>query len=89
MSQTIVMSSDAAQASITELLGVRGTDYPQRQVDFSESTVTSMTTGRSVSNELFPTMEHFIAAVLVQANKVPQVAHIFEQHDKEIGDRWQ
>ncbi|ACG62646.1 TPA: TIGR04197 family type VII secretion effector [Streptococcus equi subsp. zooepidemicus] len=89
MSDTITSSPVAASAAISELVGVDTSRVQQQSVAFSVTKgIAGMEKGRQVSNQLLQAVSDFSQAVLIQANKFPQLAAKLEKRDLEEATRW-
>ncbi|HEL0239909.1 TPA: TIGR04197 family type VII secretion effector [Streptococcus equi subsp. zooepidemicus] len=89
MSDTITSSPVAASAAISELVGVDTSRVHQQSVVFSVTKgIAGMEKGRQVSNQLLQAVSDFSQAVLIQANKLPQLAAKLEKRDLEEATRW-
>lgn len=89
MSDTITSSPVAASAAISELVGVDTSRVQQQSVAFSVTKgIAGMEKGRQVSNQLLQAVSDFSQAVLIQANKLPQLAAKLEKRDLEEATRW-
>ncbi|HEL1182874.1 TPA: TIGR04197 family type VII secretion effector [Streptococcus equi subsp. zooepidemicus] len=89
MSDTITSSPVAASAAISELVGVDTSRVHQQSVVFSVTKgIAGMEKGRQVSNQLLQAVSDFSQAVLIQANKFPQLAAKLEKRDLEEAKRW-
>lgn len=85
----IVSSTAGADAAVNELVSVDTSAYADQQVTFGFSNgIAGMDAGRDVANQLFQTITRFCAAVLVQANKFPELASSIEKRDVADADRW-
>ena len=85
----IVSSTADADAAVNELVGVDTSGYADRQVTFGFAAgIAGMDAGRDVTNRMFQTVSRFCAAVLVQANKFPELASSIEKRDVADADRW-
>ena len=79
-----------AQAAIGELTGVDVSQNENKQVEFSYSAgIAGMEKGQEVNNHLLQAVGKFSEAVLIQANKFPQIAAVLEKRDVEQGQRWE
>ncbi|HEK9981231.1 hypothetical protein [Streptococcus equi] len=88
MSDTITSSPVAASAAISELVGVDTSRVQQQSVAFSVTKgIAGMEKGRQVSNQLLQAVSDFSQAVLIQANKFPQLAAKLEKRDLEEATR--
>jgi len=77
-----------AQAAIGELLGL-DVSQKEKQVEFSYSSgITGMENGKEVTNQMLEAVGKFSEAVLIQANKFPQIAETMEKRDIEQAQRW-
>ncbi|CAX00362.1 hypothetical protein [Streptococcus equi] len=89
MSDTITSSPVAASAAVSELVGVDTSRVHQQSVVFSVTKgIAGMEKGRQVSNQLLQAVSDFSQAVLIQANKLPQLAAKLEKRDLEEATRW-
>ncbi|HEL0609571.1 TPA: TIGR04197 family type VII secretion effector [Streptococcus equi subsp. zooepidemicus] len=89
MSDTITSSPVAASAAISELVGVDTSRVQQQSVAFSVTKgIAGMEKGRQVSNQLLQAVSDFSQAVLIHANKFPQLAAKLEKRDLEEATRW-
>lgn len=78
-----------AQAAISELVGLDTSDKQNKQVEFSyTSDIAGMESGRQVANQMLQAVSDFSEAVLIQANKFPEIAHKIEKRDIEEAQRW-
>lgn len=84
----IKSSGVEAQGAIAELTGLDASGFTDQSVDFASSTVPSMLAGRSICNELMGDTSIVVSCVLTQANKFPQLAHVFEERDKAAAREW-
>ena len=79
-----------AQAAIGELTGVDVSQNENKQVEFSYSSgITGMENGKEVTNQMLEAVGKFSEAVLIQANKFPQIAAVLEKRDVEQAQRWE
>jgi hypothetical protein len=86
---TVVSSSAGADAAVHELVGIDTSDYADQRVTFGfASGIAGMDAGREVVNQMFATVSRFCAAVLVQANKFPELAASIEKRDVADAERW-
>lgn len=89
MSGTIKSSPASAASAISELVGVDASTVQNQSVDFSyTSDISGMESGRQVSNQMLQAVCDFSQAVLIQANKFPQIAAKLEKRDIEEAQRW-
>ncbi|KFI45829.1 hypothetical protein GA0061078_1445 [Bifidobacterium bohemicum] len=84
----IKSSGVEAQGAIAELTGLDASEYANQSVDFSSSTVPSMLAGQLICNALMGDTSNVVSCVLTQANKFPQLAHVFEERDQEAARDW-
>ncbi|EQB23416.1 TIGR04197 family type VII secretion effector [Streptococcus equi subsp. zooepidemicus] len=88
MSDTITSSPVAASAAVSELVDVDTSRTHQQSVAFSVTKgIAGMEKGRQVSNQLLQAVSDFSQAVLIQANKFPQLAAKLEKRDLEEATR--
>lgn len=79
-----------AQAAIGELTGVDVSQNENKQVEFSYfAGIAGMEKGKEVNNHLLQAVGKFSEAVLIQANKFPQIAAVLEKRDVEQAQRWE
>ncbi|HEL9633504.1 TPA: TIGR04197 family type VII secretion effector [Streptococcus suis] len=89
MSGTIKSSPVSAASAISELVGVDASTVQNQSVDFSyTSGISGMESGRQVSNQMLQAVSDLSQAVLIQANKFPQIAAKLEKRDIEEAQRW-
>ncbi|HEL1192273.1 TPA: TIGR04197 family type VII secretion effector [Streptococcus equi subsp. zooepidemicus] len=88
MSDTITSSPVAASAAVSELVDVDTSRAHQQSVAFSVTKgIAGIEKGRQVSNQLLQAVSDFSQAVLIQANKFPQLAAKLEKRDLEEATR--
>ena len=86
----IKSSTIDAQVAIGELTGVDVSQNENKQVEFSYSAgIAGMEKGKEVNNHLLQAVGKFSEAVLIQANKFPQIAAVLEKRDVEQAQRWE
>lgn len=79
-----------AQAAIGELTNVDVSQNENKQVEFSYSAgISGMEKGNEVNNHLLQAVGKFSEAILIQANKFPQIAAVLEKRDVEQAQRWE
>lgn len=89
MSEMIKSNTISTSAAISELVGVDTSTVQNQSVDFSyTSGISGMESGRQVSNQMLQAVSDFSQAVLIQANKFPQIAAKLEKRDIEEAQRW-
>lgn len=89
MSEMIKSNTISTSAAISELVGVDTSTVQNQSVDFSyTSGISGMEGGRQVSNQMLQAVSDFSQAVLIQANKFPQIAAKLEKRDIEEAQRW-
>lgn len=89
MSGIIKSSPVSASAAISELVGVDTSTVQNQSVDFSYTRgIAGMESGRQVSNQMLQAVSDFSQAVLIQANKFPQIAAKIEKRDIAEAQRW-
>lgn len=60
-----------------------------QEVTFSYTTgIAGMENGRQVTNQMLQAISEFSSAVLIQANKFPEIAYRFEKLDHDYAERW-
>lgn len=90
MGQQITSSSVTAAEAISELVGIDTSTSENQTVDFSYTTeIAGMETARELTNNLLTAVSQFSQAVLVQANKFPEIAAVIEKRDVELSKRWE
>lgn len=85
------IKSDAISASdaINELVSVDTSNVKNQQVEFSYTEgISGMESGKQVTNSVLQAISDFSQAVLIQANKFPQIAAVIEKRDIEESQRW-
>lgn len=89
MSGMIKSNTISTSAAISDLVGVDTSTVQNQSVDFSyTSGISGMESGRQVSNQMLQAVSDFSQAVLIQANKFPQIAAKLEKRDIEEAQRW-
>ncbi len=86
-----LIKSDAISASdaINELVSVDTSNVKNQQVEFSYTEgISGMESGKQVTNSVLQAISDFSQAVLIQANKFPQIAAVIEKRDIEESQRW-
>ena len=85
----IKSSAISAGSAISELVGVDTSNAQNQQVEFSYTTgIAGMEAGRQACNQMLQAVSDFSAAVLIQANKFPDIAYKIEKRDVEQAQRW-
>lgn len=88
-SEKIKSSTIEAQSAISELISLDVSEKANKQVEFSYSSgIEGMENGKKVTNQMLEAVGNFSEAVLVQANKFPQIAEKIEKRDVEQAQRW-
>ena len=86
----IQSSTISAADAISELVGVDTSNAQNQQVEFSYTTgIAGMEVGRQVCNQMLQAVSDFSSAVLIQANKIPEIAAKIEKRDIEEAKRWE
>ena len=86
----IQSSTISAADAISELVGVDTSNAQNQQVEFSYTTgIAGMEAGRQVCNQMLQAISDFSSAVLIQANKIPEIAAKIEKRDIEEAKRWE
>ena len=89
MSGMIKSNTISTSAAISDLVGEDTSTVQNQSVDFSyTSGISGMESGRQVSNQMLQAVSDFSQAVLIQANKFPQIAAKLEKRDIEEAQRW-
>lgn len=79
----------SAADAISELVSVDTSNVQNQQVSFSYTQeITGMENGKEVTNSVLQAISEFSQAVLIQANKFPQIAAVIEKRDIEESQRW-
>lgn len=79
----------SAADAISELVSVDTSNVQNQQVSFSYTQeITGMENGKEVTNSVLQAISEFSQAVLIQANKFPQIADVIEKRDIEESQRW-
>lgn len=79
----------SAADAINELVSVDTSSSQNQQVSFSYTQeITGMENGKEVTNSVLQAISEFSQAVLIQANKIPQIAAVIEKRDIEESQRW-
>ena len=86
----LIQSNDISAAdAINELVSVDTSSSQNQQVSFSYTQeITGMENGKEVANSVLQAISEFSQAVLIQANKIPQIAAVIEKRDIEESQRW-
>ena len=90
MSETIKSSSIVAEGAINELVGVNTHAMQNQQIEFGYTEgISGMMTAKNTANQMLQAISDFSSAVLEQANKFPEIAHMIEKRDIEEAKRWE
>ncbi|MCL2113277.1 MAG: TIGR04197 family type VII secretion effector [Streptococcaceae bacterium] len=87
MTGKIQSNTVEAQGAISELTGLKGMGS-FKTVEFGESNITSMMSGKTLANELMKDISKITSCVLTQANKFPELAERIEARDKQDAKGW-
>ena len=86
----IQSSTISAADAISELVGLDTSNAQNQQVEFSHTTgIAGMEAGRQACNQMLQAVSDFSSAVLIQANKIPEIAAKIEKRDIEEAKRWE
>ena len=86
----IQSSTVSAADAISELVGLDTSNAQNQQVEFSYTTgIAGMEAGRQACNQMLQAVSDFSSAVLIQANKFPEIAAKIEKLDIEQAKRWE
>ena len=86
----IQSSTISAADAISELVDLDTSNAQNQQVEFSYTTgIAGMEAGRQACNQLLQAVSYFSSAVLIQANKIPEIAAKIEKRDIEEAKRWE
>ncbi|WP_251713395.1 TIGR04197 family type VII secretion effector [Lactococcus ileimucosae] len=83
----IKSSTVEAQAAISELTGLKE-NFTSQTVEFGESNVPSMISGKKLTNKLMNDVSKVVSCVLSQANKFPELAQKIEERDAQDARGW-
>lgn len=87
MTGKIQSNTVEAQGAISELTGLQGISS-FKTVEFGESNVQSMLSGKTLANGLMNDISKITSCVLTQANKFPELAERIEQRDSQDAKGW-
>ena len=86
----IQSSTISAADAISELVDLDTSNAQNQQVEFSYTTGSAgMEAGRQACNQMLQAVSDFSSAVLIQANKIPEIAAKIEKRDIEEAKRWE
>lgn len=86
----IQSSTISAADAISELVDLDTSNAQNQQVEFSYTTgIAGMEAGRQACNQMLQAVSDFSSAVLIQANKIPEIAAKIEKRDIEEAKRWE
>ena len=86
----IQSSTISASDAISELVDLDTSNAQNQQVEFSYTTgIAGMEAGRQDCNQMLQAVSDFSSAVLIQANKIPEIAAKIEKRDIEEAKRWE
>ncbi|KJQ59333.1 hypothetical protein D8811_05770 [Streptococcus gordonii] len=86
----IQSSTISASDAISELVDLDTSNAQNQQVEFSYTTgIAGMEAGRQACNQMLQAVSDFSSAVLIQANKIPEIAAKIEKRDIEEAKRWE
>lgn len=86
----IQSSTISAADAISELVDLDTSNAQNQQVEFSYTTgIAGMEAGRQACNQMLQAVSDFSSAVLIQANKIPEIAAKIEKRDIEEVKRWE
>ena len=86
----IQSSTISAADAISELVDLDTSNAQNQQVEFSYTTgIAGMEAGRQACNQMLRAVSDFSSAVLIQANKIPEIAAKIEKRDIEEAKRWE
>ena len=86
----IQSSTISASDAISELVDLDTSNAQNQQVEFSYTTgIAGMEAGRQACNQMLQAVSDFSSAVLIQANKIPEIAAKIEKRDIEEAPRWE
>ena len=86
----IQSSTISAADAISELVDLDTSNAQNQQVEFSYTTgIAGMEAGRQACNQMLQAVSDFSSAVLIQANKIPEIAAKIEKRDIEEAKLWE
>ena len=86
----IQSSTISASDAISELVDLDTSNAQNQQVEFSYTTgIAGMEAGRQACNQMLQAVSDFSSAVLIQANKIPEIAAKIEKRDIEEVKGWE
>lgn len=86
----IQSSTISAADAISELVDLDTSNAQNQQVEFSYTTgIAGMEAGRQACNQMLQAVSDFSSAVLIQADKIPEIAAKIEKRDIEEAKRWE
>lgn len=86
----IQSSTISASDAISELVDLDTSNAQNQQVEFSYTTgIAGMEAGRQACNQMLQAVSDFSSAVLIQANKIPEISAKIEKRDIEEAKRWE
>ena len=86
----IQSSTISAADAISGLVDLDTSNAQNQQVEFSYTTgIAGMEAGRQACNQMLQAVSDFSSAVLIQANKIPEIAAKIEKRDIEEAKRWE
>ena len=86
----IQSSTISASDAISELVDLDTSNAQNQQVEFSYTAeISGMEAGRQACNQMLQAVSDFSSAVLIQANKIPEIAAKIEKRDIEEAKRWE
>lgn len=86
----IQSSTISAADAISELVDLDTSNAQNQQVEFSYTTgIAGMEAGRQACNQMLQAVSDFSSAVLIQANKIPEIAAKIEKRDIEEAKGWE
>ncbi|RSJ54873.1 TIGR04197 family type VII secretion effector [Streptococcus gordonii] len=86
----IQSSTISASDAISELVDLDTSNAQNQQVEFSYTTgIAGMEAGRQACNQMLQAVSDFSSAVLIQANKIPEIAAKIEKRDIEEAKLWE
>lgn len=86
----IQSSTISASDAISELVDLDTSNAQNQQVEFSYTTgIAGMEAGRQACNQMLQAVSDFSSAVLIQTNKIPEIAAKIEKRDIEEAKRWE
>lgn len=90
MTNLIKSDTQTALSAVSGFVGLNTTSWQEEQVTFSyTSGISGMANGLQTANQLIQAVSQFGQAVVIQAEKLPEIAAEFERRDAEEAMVWE